>query len=409
VVGRPHERRRQPCDRRSAPLIAAPLVAAAALVAPVHTATPTLWTVAQARRVLAQDNFVVTDTKQADRPEYDLVFSARQARSLRPAGTPSRGRWRTFTFDGTGHNGYTDADVRVRFHLSARGLSRFRGPAADLSQPALPIRAAFYYAWYPEAWTRDAIYPYSVFHPSLGYYDADQAAIVRRETDALRYAHLDAGIYSWWGIHGSPPTDERFWRYLAAARTTRFRWAIYYEPEGYGDPSVEQIRSELAYIRDTYAAKPAYLKVNGRFVVFVYGGAESCATPARWKAANATVGAYLVLKAFDDYLTCPAQPDAWHQYSGTRSEYTLPPGDPRPGSFMVSPGFDEVRDGHAALTRDAPQWRRSLADMVASQAPWQLVISFNEWPEGTSVESAREWASQSGYGTYLDALHDELP
>ena len=76
---------------------------------------------------------------------------------------------------------------------------------------------------------------------------------------------------------------------------------------------------------------------------------------------------------------------------------------------MVSPGFDEVRDGHAALTRDAPQWRRSLADMVASQAPWQLVISFNEWPEGTSVESAREWASQSGYGTYLDALHDELP
>src|SRR5205814_885079 len=83
-----------------------------------------------------------TDTKQADRPEYDLVFSARQARSLRPAGTPSRGRWRTFTFDGTGHNGYTDADVRVRFHLSARGLSPFRGPAADLSQPALPIRAA---------------------------------------------------------------------------------------------------------------------------------------------------------------------------------------------------------------------------------------------------------------------------
>ena len=76
---------------------------------------------------------------------------------------------------------------------------------------------------------------------------------------------------------------------------------------------------------------------------------------------------------------------------------------------MIAPGFDEVRDGHAALPRDPAQWRRSIADMVASDAPWQLVISFNEWPEGTSVESARDWSSASGYGGYVDALHDELP
>jgi len=359
--------------------------------------------------VLATGDFVVTDTTRPDRPEYHLVFSARQARALRPAGAATGGRFRAFTFEGTGHDGYTDMEIRVRFRFSAAGVSRFRGPPADLSQPSFPIRAAFYYAWYPEAWTRDAIFPYSIFHPSLGYYDADQASIVRDETDALRYAHLDAGIYSWWGVRGSPPTDGRFWRYLAAARTTPFRWAIYYEPEGYGDPSVAQIRSDLQYIRDTYASKPAYLKVNGRFVVFVYGLAESCSTPARWREANATIGAYLVLKAFDDYLTCPAQPDAWHQYSGTRAEYSLPPDDPHAGSFMIAPGFDEVRGGHAELPRDPTQWRRSIADMVASQAPWQLVISFNEWPEGTAIESAREWASSSGYGAYLDALHAELP
>ena len=76
---------------------------------------------------------------------------------------------------------------------------------------------------------------------------------------------------------------------------------------------------------------------------------------------------------------------------------------------MISPGFDEVRDGHAALPRDLAQWRQTITDMAASGAPWQLVISFNEWPEGTSVESAREWATPSGYGAYVDALHDELP
>jgi hypothetical protein len=47
--------------------------------------------------------------------------------------------------------------------------------------------------------------------------------------------------------------------------------------------------------------------------------------------------------------------------------------------------------------------------MVASRAEWQLVETFNEWPEGTAVESAREWASPSGFGTYLDAMHDVLP
>jgi hypothetical protein len=44
--------------------------------------------------------------------------------------------------------------------------------------------------------------------------------------------------------------------------------------------------------------------------------------------------------------------------------------------------------------------------MIASAAPWQLVTTFSEWGEGTSVEDATEWQSTSGYGDYLDALHN---
>jgi hypothetical protein len=44
--------------------------------------------------------------------------------------------------------------------------------------------------------------------------------------------------------------------------------------------------------------------------------------------------------------------------------------------------------------------------MVKSNEDWQLITSFNEWGEGTSVEAAREWSSSSGYGTYLDVLHN---
>jgi hypothetical protein len=46
--------------------------------------------------------------------------------------------------------------------------------------------------------------------------------------------------------------------------------------------------------------------------------------------------------------------------------------------------------------------------MVASGARLQLVSTFNEWGEGTAVESADEWASDSGRGTYLDILRRHL-
>jgi hypothetical protein len=43
--------------------------------------------------------------------------------------------------------------------------------------------------------------------------------------------------------------------------------------------------------------------------------------------------------------------------------------------------------------------------MNASPLPWHLVETFNEWGEGTAIESAQEWSTPSGYGAYLDALH----
>jgi hypothetical protein len=342
--------------------------------------------------VLAGKTYAVTDLTQPDRPRYVLEL-------------PKRALRLGAVYDGPAYDMLTATKIPVHFRFKRPGrIAGFRGPAADTAQPAFPIRAAFYYAWYPEAWWRDPVFPYSVFHPSLDYYSAADAQVVRAHTDALLYAHLQAGIYSWWGADGYPPTDLIFWRYLAAARTTPLRWALYYEPEGYGDPSVEKIRADLEYIRDAYAAKPGYLKVDGKFVVYVYGDArDSCDTVARWRAAN-TVGAYLVLKAFAGYRSCSDQPAAWHQYSAALGEYDL-----SPDSFMVAPGFDERTENEPRLERDPARWQADVEAMLQSNARWQLVLTFNEWPEGTSVESAQEWATPSGYGAYLDTLHELLP
>ena len=65
-----------------------------------------------------------------------------------------------------------------------------------------------------------------------------------------------------------------------------------------------------------YGNNPSYLRVGGRFVVFVYADAtDACGMVDRWTQANAGINAYLVLKVFPGYRTCTNQPDSWHQYA----------------------------------------------------------------------------------------------
>jgi hypothetical protein len=264
-------------------------------------------------------------------------------------------------------------------------------------QPSFPIRAAFYYPWFPEAWKQQGIYPYTNYTPQLGYYSSTDASILKQHIAMMQYGNIQAGIASWWG-QGSQ-TDTKIAGLLKAAGGTKFRWALYYEMESHGDPSASQIQSDLAYIRDHYSRDPSFLRVNGKFVVFVYAdGADACGMADRWKQAN-TVNAYVVLKVFPGYSSCASQPNNWHQYAPA-----LAASQQANHSYSISPGFWLVGN-NMRLSRDVTRWQKNVRDMVASGARWQLVTTFSEWGEGTAVEPAKQWASGSGYGQYLDALH----
>jgi hypothetical protein len=247
----------------------------------------------------------------------------------------------------------------------------------DYWQPAFPVRAAFYYPWFGEAWTQNGVYPFTNYNPSRGYYDSRSSNIIAAHLDDMQYGGLQAGIASWWG-QGSKE-DARIPLLLDAARSRHFRWSLYYEAEGYGDPTVSRISTDLAYIKSRFGLDKEYLEAEGRPVVFVYADpADGCGMARRWKEAN-TLGFHVVLKVFQGYTTCAAQPDSWHQYSpavGADSQGTF--------SFSISPGFwlegDDVR-----LARDLDRFESDVVAMRESGARWQLVTTFNEWGEGTSV------------------------
>jgi hypothetical protein len=243
---------------------------------------------------------------------------------------------------------------------------------------SLPIRAAFYYPWFPEAWNQQGLNPFSHYTPSLGYYDT--SAVVGQHVTAMQSAGIQAGIASWWGQ--GTPTDGRIPTLLSSAGN--FRWALYYEPEGTGNPTSATIGADLAYISAHYASNPAYLHVNGKPVIFVYGdGTDGCGMADRWKAVDSAF--YVVLKVFAGYKTCASQPDSWHQYAPAVAE------DHQTGySFSISPGFWKANEATPRLTRDATRWQTNVRDMVSSNEPWQLVATWDEFGEGSQVEDTTQ-------------------
>ena len=185
------------------------------------------------------------------------------------------------------------------------------------------------------------------------------------------------------------------------ARHSPIKWAAYHEREGTTDPTVDAIGADLDYIKSTYASDPSYLKVGGKPVIFVYGGgADACPMADRWVQANtAQRDFYVVLKVFAGYRSCTSQPQSWHQYAPSSRT------DRQGGySYAISPEFDLTGPEPERLPRDLAAFQQAAVNMVASNEPWQLVISFNEWGENTATESADEWASASGQGQYLDVL-----
>jgi chitodextrinase len=293
---------------------------------------------------------------------------------------------------------YDAAGNRSTKNSLSASTSACAAPPSSGSSLSFPIRAAFYYPWFPETWTVGGVHVKYV--PTLGYYSSSDAAVARAHVRQLEYGGIRAAIASWWG----PGTHSESTRLPLLLDTTSalgssLKWTLYHEQEGSATPSVAAIQSDLAYL-SKYTSHPAFARVGGKPVIFVYNANDNtCEVADRWTQAAA--GAWhVVLKVFPGYANCPNQPGSWHQYGPSSAALSH-----LPHSYAISAGFWLANEATPRLARDPARWQQNVKDMVASGARWQLVTTFNEWGEGTAIESAQNWASASGYGVYLDALN----
>lgn len=325
------------------------------------------------------------------------------------------------------------------------GGSPTPGGPADLSfQPSAPYYGAFFYMWSKNPntdnqwsyWTDNGNSPPTTwfshylpdpnpttFDPANELYSGNNYDIWKWQVSKMAEAKLEFGIASWWGPGTREDTvfNNIINSFMGRADNPykNLRWAVYYEDEGFADPDVATLVNDLTYIKSKYSQSPYVLKVSGKPVVFVYAGANDVpgTMTSRWKTANAQLGNYfyVVLKVFPGYQTDANQPDSWHQYApAVRS------GSQVPDAYFVSPGF--WLDGTAErLARNPAEFETAVRAMVAANAKWKLVETWNEWGEGTSVEpgtptkidtSGHEVQDQAGYqfgNTYIDILNRNLP
>ena len=276
-------------------------------------------------------------------------------------------------------------------------------PASENLPFPRSTRGAFYYPWFPETWTVNG--KQARFEPKLGFYNSGDPHVAKAHIDALEYARVDLSIASWFGPN-SHLDRARITLLMdeTIAMKSQLKWTVYHEDEFLANAPVKQLKEELDYLKKWFAWHPAWAHIDQRPVIFVYneGGEGGCDVAQRWMKASDEKW-HVVLKVFKDFSKCAVQPDSWHQYGPDAAVNHI-----KNYSYTVSPGFwraDMAKPKLARVSQEA--FCENVKNMVESEAPWQLVTTFNEAGEGTVVEAAsNHWTSSSGYGDYLDCLHD---
>ncbi|MGH7940575.1 MAG: hypothetical protein ACREFR_05840 [Limisphaerales bacterium] len=179
----------------------------------------------------------------------------------------------------------------------------FTGRRASDLHPAHEV-LAFYYTWYGphRHWGKvDAAHhdiEASRHYPELGAYDSHDPAIISRQIAEARKCGITGFICTWWGQ--GTYEDQAVPLVLKAARDKHFNVTVYWETEsGRGQSQIDNAVSDLDYIVSHYGSNSAFLKVDGKPVIFVYGRVMGQVPFAAWpkiiSRAHAQAGDFLLI------------------------------------------------------------------------------------------------------------------
>lgn len=291
---------------------------------------------------------------------------------------------------------------------------------------------AFYYGWYGNPATTghwvhwngvDAVgerIANAAHFPAAGAYDSHDPALVERQAKEAHASGITGFIASWWG-QGSFE-DRGIPVLLSAAGKHGLVVSAYYEIIR-GNDAPTRMASAIAdfdYILKQYAGNSAWLRADGRPVVFVYGRALHALAPADWRQVITRVrqdnpgGVALIADSFDPAFVSvfdgastynitgqtqhksPEQARAWAHQAYPRMVAAAGAG--KIATVTVIPGYDDRE-----LPRPSPRpvterwggevYRALWQEAIAAAPDYVLITSWNEWHEGSELEPSVEYGS----------------
>lgn len=326
--------------------------------------------------------------------------------------------------------------------------------AADVP-PAHPLLLANYYCWYHDGqhpkqpflhWTYPSSAtnalakkaqkpgeppPNSVYRPLAGLYDSADPKVAEWHVQLAKAAGIAAFLVDWWDTHNQLDQNVDL-GIVAAAQKHGFKFALLDERAQFHQ-KFEDYQKMLARGLKRYKDNPAYLRIDGRPVVYLYQVATKPGlTPAEFpllkKYVEGEVGpVYWILdkiahdgkasKAGDsdrekcipaDWLATPGV-DSFGFYS-TFSNFRAHDYDALAGKYRyltklahdagkkmllpVHPGHDNSNfrdDPYVMPRRDGQTLRDFLRAATDAKADYIMVTSWNEWPESTVIEPSSVW------------------
>jgi hypothetical protein len=292
---------------------------------------------------------------------------------------------------------------------------------------------AFYYPWYGQPPGRDPWHGYDtnkheIFgaqrYPVKGPYSSHDLSVIDWQIDLAKAHGVTGFIVSCWGS-----ADWEAWNnktlslLLDEAEKKNFKIAIHWEiVPGEGQGQIDRAISELSWALKTFGQRKAFLKVDGKPVIFPYNLVMQQVPVVSWPKIIEGVrarGSDLIVMA-DGYQGHYAYLfDGIHTYSldGLPDELeknlTLEKlGDLRAWAaryyqkgvkiarqrsriscVMVMPGTDQRKAYKFNWQMDRLEgqtYRILWEEAIRANPDWVIITSWNEWPEGTEIEPSLE-------------------